>query len=188
MDLKSLARGIGHRGASGLRLNGTVARQLALEIIEGRLQPGEILPNEATLAEVLKVSRTALRESMRTLIAKGFISSKPRIGATVNARHMWSILDPDVLDWCMEIAPNPEMITALFEMRRMIEPASVRLAAARYDAADEREMRRALETMKSSDNSEDRLEADIAFHGACITAAHNAALIALVPALTAALR
>ena len=46
---------------------------------------------------MLGVSRTAMREAIRGLIAKGLIDSKPRLGTRVRDPQYRNHLDPDVL-------------------------------------------------------------------------------------------
>ena len=67
------------------RLNGTVAWDLGIAILSGRHPPGTVLPGEIA-AGSLAVSRTAYREAIRTLSAKGLVESRPKTGTQVSAR------------------------------------------------------------------------------------------------------
>ena len=69
-----------------LRLHGTIARDLGMLIVSGRYRPGEVLSNEVTASERLHVSRTAYREALRILVAKGLVESRPRAGTTQTER------------------------------------------------------------------------------------------------------
>lgn len=62
-------------------LYGHVMHELGLRIVSGKVQPGDVLPREETLAESLLVSRTALREALKVLSAKGLIESRTHAGA-----------------------------------------------------------------------------------------------------------
>src|ERR1700761_7582277 len=99
------------------RLNETVAHQLAVLIIGGKLKPGETLPKEDAFAAALSVSRTAYREAVRMLTAKGLLTAKPRAGTRVLPREQWSLLDPDVLAWHLEVEPSRSFSLSLFELR-----------------------------------------------------------------------
>ena len=48
------------------------------------------------------VSRTVLREALKTLAAKGLIVPRARIGTRVTSRETWSLFDPDILNWHFE--------------------------------------------------------------------------------------
>lgn len=171
------------------RIHGSVAHQLAVMIIGGEVLPGEVLPNEEILSAQLKVSRTAYREAMRILVAKGLVISRPKIGTVVNPRAGWNLLDPDVLSWHLEVAPSPTFITSLFELRKIIEPASSALAARKRSEADLVALRAHLAAMHESESgSLDALEADVAFHDRLIRSSGNESLGALSSAIGSTLR
>lgn len=69
-----------------LRLHGTVARELGIRIVTGALPPGEMLDGEIAASGQFKVSRTAYREAIRILAAKGLSIRGPKIGTQVSAR------------------------------------------------------------------------------------------------------
>ena len=78
------------------------------------------------------MSRTVLREALRTLTSKGLIESRPRVGTRVRPRHAWNLLDADVLDWYSRVAEPMTFALKLQEMREMIEPYAAALAAASH--------------------------------------------------------
>jgi DNA-binding FadR family transcriptional regulator len=75
-----------------LRIPGTIARDLGIRIVSGTLRPGSILEREADASEQRKVSRSAYREAMRILVAKGLVESKPKVGTRVNERSAWTYI------------------------------------------------------------------------------------------------
>ena len=75
-------------------------------------------------SEGLAVSRTAYREAVRTLSAKGLVESRPKAGTRVSERGRWNLLDPDVLAWAFETEPGEAFIRDLFELRKIVEPAT----------------------------------------------------------------
>ncbi len=77
------------------------------------------------------VSRTAYREAVRMLIAKGLVESRPHLGTHVTDRRRWQILDPDVLRWAFHSGPSLSFIQELFELRGILEPHAAELAARR---------------------------------------------------------
>jgi DNA-binding FadR family transcriptional regulator len=169
------------------RVHHRVARGVAEAILAGRHLPGEFLPGEIEGSEQLGVSRTAYREAMRILIAKGLIESRPRAGSRVCQKHRWNVLDPDVLAWMSADAPSEPFIRDLFELRSVIEPAAAAMAAERRDDNDIAVMRRALDDMERWTLRDPRgREADSVFHNAVLAATRNDAMIALSSSVGAA--
>src|SRR3954468_5928255 len=92
------------------RLHGSIAHQLGVAILTGHYRPGEILPGEVEFSEQLQVSRSAYREAVRILAAKGLVESRPKAGTRVSDRERWNLLDPDVLAWAFEGEPSDAFI------------------------------------------------------------------------------
>src|SRR5689334_16119760 len=130
------------------RVLDTIARELGSAIVSGRLQPGHVLESELEASAHRHVSRTAYREALRMLSAKGLINSRPRAGTRVSPMPEWHMLDPDVLAWLFSDAPRPEMLHSLFELRTIIEPAAAALAAKGRRAAHLQRMERAFVDMR----------------------------------------
>ncbi|MBE9555685.1 MAG: FadR family transcriptional regulator [Proteobacteria bacterium] len=155
-------------------LHGQVAHAIGARIIRGELTPGETLPNEADLSLELKVSRTALREAIKLLSAKGLVESRPKTGTRIRPRASWNMLDPDVLNWLVSDGAFEDYADDLFEMRRVIEPAAAAIAAMRGDKAAITNIREAYEDMVvAGENIEAGIEPDLRFHQAILTATGN---------------
>ncbi len=92
---------------TGRRLRGAVANYLGTAIVSGRIAPGELLTGEVANAEALDVSRSAYREAVQVLTAKGLVESRPKAGTRVLPRSRWNLLDPEVLAWAF--AKEPDM-------------------------------------------------------------------------------
>lgn len=171
------------------RLHGSIARRLGVAIVSGRIKPGETLDNEIDSSEQLSVSRTAYREAVRILAAKGLVTSRPKLGTRICDMAQWHLLDPEVLAWFFESQPGPEFIAGLFELRLMIEPESAALAAARRTPEDLATMRAALEQMdRHALDTAQGQTADREFHDAVLAATHNPLLFALSSSIGAAVR
>ena len=170
-----------------LRVHGNIAREIGMSIVSGRLRPGHVLEGEIEASSQRRVSRTAYREAIRILSAKGLIHSRPRTGTRVSKISEWHLLDPDVLAWLFSTDPRPEVLHGLFELRTIVEPAAAALAATRRTQMHLMEMRRALDTMAlhTLHKAEGR-EADKAFHAALLTATANPFVISLTNGVTAA--
>ena len=169
------------------RIHGSIAHDLGVAIVTGQYQPGEILSGEIEFAEQLNVSRSAYREAVRMLAAKGLVESRPKTGTRVNERSRWHLLDPDVLAWSFEAEPSEDFIRDLFELRMIVEPAAAELAARRRDGADLARLGHALEEMaRHGLASAAGQAADQLFHHSILEATRNAPLISLSSSIEAA--
>jgi DNA-binding FadR family transcriptional regulator len=171
-----------------LRIHGTIARQLGIAIISGRYAPGDILEGEVVSSEQLSVSRTAYREALRILAAKGLIDARPKVGTRINPRSQWNFLDTDVLEWIFDTEPDADILNALFELRDLVEPAAAALAASRRSHAQLAAMRRALEAMRLHTlATEAGQNADLEFHAILLQATHNPFLVSLATSVGSAI-
>jgi DNA-binding FadR family transcriptional regulator len=171
------------------RLHGSIARKLGVAIVAGRIKSGATLDNEIAASERMAVSRTAYREAVRILAAKGLVESRPKRGTQVCPRSGWHLLDPEVLSWLFESQPSPDFVAGLFELRLIIEPAAAALAAERRGVDDLAGMRDALQRMEHHGLANaDGQGADREFHDAILAATGNPALLALSSSIGAAVR
>ncbi|WP_201644137.1 FadR/GntR family transcriptional regulator [Paraburkholderia metrosideri] len=160
-------------------LHGRVAHLLATAILRGDYAPESILPREAELMETFGVSRTVLREALRTLTSKGLIESRPRVGTRVRPKPAWNLLDVDVLDWYSRVAEPMTFALKLQEMREMIEPYAASLAASSYTDHTFRALESAHAAMVAARNVDEWVRADLLFHLSVLTACSNELLIPL---------
>lgn len=172
---------------SGRNLHGQVVHELGRRIVGGACAPGEALPNEEELCRELGVSRTALRESVKVLAAKGLVESRPRIGTRVRASESWNLLDPDVLAWRCATLPDAQFVAQLTEMREIIEPASAGLAARNRTPLQLRHIEDAYAAMAAAPTLETFVAADLEFHSAILDATNNPLLRPLVAMIGSAL-
>jgi len=155
-------------------LHAQVAREVGLQILEGKLPPGAVLPNEADFGMQLGVSRTALREAVKVLAAKGLVEVRRKTGTRVRHQHDWNALDPDVLNWLFSGKGFAVGIPDLLELRLIIEPAGARLAAERATAENLAAIEIALKGMETAvEDSASSVESDLQFHLAILEATHN---------------
>lgn len=171
------------------RLHGSIAHQIGVAIASGQHKPGDILSNEIEFSERLKVSRSAYREAVRILSAKGLVESRPRVGTRVTEMSRWNLLDPDVLAWFFEAEPAREVVEGLFELRMIVEPAAAALAAQRRTDAQVEAMRAALRDMERLTlKTEAGQAADRDFHQAVLDATCNPPLASLASTIGAGVR
>src|SRR5690554_603084 len=86
---------------------------LGTRIVSGDYAEGQVLPGDAELIARFGVSRTVLREALKTLSAKGMVEARARVGTKVLPRSRWNMFDPDVLLWHLEAGIGLEFIAAL---------------------------------------------------------------------------
>jgi DNA-binding FadR family transcriptional regulator len=166
--------GLESLGTNSLKIHLRVGDQLGLAIVRGEFAPGALLPPELRLCEMLGVSRTAVREAIRGLIAKGMIDSRPKRGTRVRDSEYWSHLDPEVLRWRLEIADTEDYLKKIFQLRHATEPAAAAIAAENADARDKSRMEAAFRAMvEAGADNVLWVEADLAFHKSIYLATHN---------------
>jgi acetyl esterase/lipase/DNA-binding FadR family transcriptional regulator len=171
------------------RLHGSVAHRIAADIIRGALAPGSLLPNEDAASASFGVSRSAYREAIRTLAAKGLVSAQPKVGTRIAPRSAWHILDPDILAWHFELGASQEFIRNLFELRKIVEPSAAALAAMRRNDEELGKLADSLARMaRLNPRTGAWLNAVIAFHQGLLTASRNEAVASLWPAIQTTLR
>ncbi len=170
-----------------LRIHGTIARDLGIRIVSGAVAPGELLDGEVAASGSLNVSRTAYREALRMLAAKGLVESRPKTGTRVSQRDQWQLLDPDVLSWVFDTEPDARLIGCLFELRKIVEPAAAQFAALRREETHLAVMRQALKDMADHTLATDSgRDADQRFHAAMLDASGNPFLVTLTSGVGAA--
>lgn len=166
--------------AAGDSLFRQITDRLAIAIISGTYAEGEVIPNEDGFDHGLSVSRTAFREALKYLSAKGLIEARPRSGTRVAPRASWNLLDPDILRWSLEADANERFIADLFELRLQLEPSVAGLAAIRRGAQHLLRIEDALLTMERLEPyTEASIAADVAFHEAIFDACGNTAMSCL---------
>jgi DNA-binding FadR family transcriptional regulator len=156
-----------------------VALELGTAILRGDFDPESVLPREAELMERFGVSRTVLREALRTLTSKGLTESRPKIGTRVRPRPAWNLLDADMLEWYARVASPLQFALKLQEMREMIEPYAAALAAANHGEASLATLGRAHRSMAEARNVDEWVRADLRFHLGVLDACSNELLIPL---------
>lgn len=170
-------------------VHGTTLDLLGAAIVGGRYATGASLPPEPLLGEELGVSRTVVREAVKSLVAKGLISTGPKVGTRVLPAEHWNWFDPDVIVWQSQAGLTREFLRDLQELRRVVEPAAVRIAAERATPADIAEIEAAFAGMKKAvEEGGDYVAHDLRFHQGLLRACHNRMLVQMSKALSALLR
>ncbi|HEY0211575.1 FadR family transcriptional regulator [Sodalis ligni] len=115
--------------AAQRNLSYLLAEKLGQRILAGEYVAGDILPGEIELGDLFGVSRTAVREAVKILAAKGMLLPRPRIGTRVLPRHQWNYLDQELLSWWVTRENFDDVMAHFLIMRTSLEPQACALAA-----------------------------------------------------------
>jgi DNA-binding FadR family transcriptional regulator len=172
---------------SKMRIPGKIAAEIGSKIVSGHLLPGTILETEVEASSGRNVSRSAYREAVGILVAKGLVQTRQKVGTRVTDTMRWHLLDPDVLNWMFSIEPRRDLLVSLFELRKMFEPEAAAMAATRRHARELDAMAKALKIMTQETLHTDRGRlADHDFHANLLSASGNPFLMSLSTSVTAA--
>jgi DNA-binding FadR family transcriptional regulator len=170
-----------------IRIPIKIAAEIGERIVSGRLPRDTILDGEIDASDERKVSRSAYREAVRILAAKGLVETRTKSGTRVTDWTSWHLLDPDVMSWIFAKEPPRELLVSLFELRKLIEPEAAALASERRSLKQLNRMGAALEVMAHETlHTERGRNADKDFHEILLSAAANPFLWSLSSSVTAA--
>ncbi|NBX53831.1 MAG: FadR family transcriptional regulator [Betaproteobacteria bacterium] len=162
---------------------------LGCRIVAGQYAVGSTLPPEPAMCESFGVSRTVVRESIKSLVAKGLLITGPKLGTRVLPEEQWNWFDPDVVSWLSQQRLSADFLRDLQELRRIVEPAAIRLAAQRASPQDLASIEMAFAGMKNAvENGGDYVSHDLRFHQGLLLASGNRLLVQMSKALSALLR
>jgi GntR family transcriptional repressor for pyruvate dehydrogenase complex len=168
------------------RLYEQIVQQIEESVLNGSLKPGDQLPPERDLAQRLGVSRTAVREAVKTLREKGLVEAYSGRGTFVTdgtsqaARQSFDLM---VKIGQQEGSPH------LAELRLILEPGIAAMAAERVQNEDLVALREAVAVMdRSQKQPEAYIEADLDFHLALAEAAANPLILSLIDSIVGLLR
>lgn len=168
------------------RLYEQIVQQIEESIQKGALKAGDQLPAERELATQFGVSRTAVREAVKTLREKGLVEAYPGRGTFITSETSNSIRI--TLDRMIKTG-HLEGTLQLVEVREILEPEIAALAATRANEEVIAEMLEAFEIMDHADQDPDAyIEADLDFHLALAEAAANPIILSLIDSIVGVLR
>lgn len=162
------------------RIYEEVVSQIHDLIREGKFKAGDQLPSERELAETFKVSRTSVREALRTLETEGLVVSRTGMGTFIADLPIESLVAP----LATLLIEEKNALADIFEMRKLIEPHIASLAAERATKRDIERMYRILDKQREAvSRGSTGIEADAEFHFSIGQATQNQALQKLVSGL-----
>ena len=124
----------------------SIVEQIVRQIQAGKLKPGDKLPSERQLIEMLKVSRSSVREALQGLAVMGLVDSHPGQGTFIS--NNLYLLVPDVNNPTLSLNLQRDMRLKLIEARRIVEGNIAQVAAERATDAAIAELRKRFESYR----------------------------------------
>src|SRR3954452_11588328 len=154
-----IARRGGATRITGTSVHASLASEIGQRIVRGDYPPGTILPNEQQWSQTFEVSRSAVREAIKMLMAKSLLASRPKVGSWVEPRERWNLLDRDVLAWYATSPDREVFLKTVQEFRHIIEPEATAFAAMRRSDEQMAEISQACREMGEAASLQERTRA-----------------------------
>jgi GntR family transcriptional repressor for pyruvate dehydrogenase complex len=161
-----------------------VAKQIERLILK-KLKPGDKLPSERELAEILQVSRSSIRDAIRSLELVGLVEPRQGAGTIVRERSAESSVNP----FTDTLKRRQELVTELLDFRKMLEPPLAARAATHASAEDISEMEEILQRQEEKqDQGNVAIAEDAEFHYSIALASGNSVVLKVIDTLMDLLR
>ncbi len=152
IETGSLIRSLSGRRAAR-NFHTFVINEIGHAIVTGQFPIGSVLASDVVMMERYGVSRTVLREALKTLEAKGLVEARPKVGTRVSPRSRWNFFDPQVLAWHFDAPADPAFYESLFRVRAALEAPLIMLAARGRTAEHIRLLKYWCHQMETADDS-----------------------------------
>ncbi len=180
IETGSLIRSLSGRRAAR-NFHTFVINEIGQSIVTGRFPIGSVLASDVVMMETYGVSRTVLREALKTLEAKGLVEARPKVGTRVSPRGRWNFFDPQVLAWHFDAPADPAFYESLFRARAVLEAPMVALAAQHRTAEHVRLLKYWCHQMDTADDSIEQFGlACLEVHGVIADAAQDMLLRSVI--------
>lgn len=157
-----------------------IVQQIRTLIEEGKLKRNDHLPSERELSETFRVSRTTVREAIRTLESMKLLQSRQGNGTYVVASSEEALIQP----LAAALFNEKDDIRDIFYIRKIIEPHVAELAAENATQLEMEELERILRKQEECiGQRETIIETDSAFHNLMVKATKNRVMERLIIAL-----
>jgi GntR family transcriptional repressor for pyruvate dehydrogenase complex len=146
-----------------------VARQIERLILK-KLKPGDKLPSERELAEMLQVSRSSIRDAIRGLELMGLVEPRQGAGTIVRETSSESLINP----FADALKRRRELVSELLDFRKMLEPPLAARAATHASPDEISEMEDILQRQEGKlSRGETTIAEDAEFHYSVALASGN---------------
>ncbi|BDR66586.1 FadR/GntR family transcriptional regulator [Clostridium tetani] len=158
-----------------------VIEQIKDMIYKGILKKGDKLPSERDMVEKLQVSRTSVREALRSLEIVGLIESRQGEGNFIKEDFEDGLIEPLSVMFMLQNSKSEEIL----ELRKIIEVGTIKLAAKRITESELEELNELKEKLKTPNKEENLAEIDREFHYKIAAASKNFLLLGVLNAISA---
>ncbi len=161
-----------------------VAKQIERLILQ-KLQPGDKLPSERELAELLQVSRSSIRDAIRSLELMGLVEPRQGAGTIVRELSAESLVNP----FANALKRRQELVSELLDFRKMLEPPLAARAATHASPDEISEMEEILQRQEGTlSHGEAAIAEDAEFHYSIALASGNSIVLKVLDILMDLLR
>lgn len=166
------------------RIYEEIARRIEKMITE-KMKPGDMLPPERQLADMFGVSRSSIRDAIRTLELSGMVEARQGLGTVVREPSADSVVSP----LTSILVQKRKLVGELLDVRKMIEPPLAARAAVHATPDEVAEMEAILQRQREKMNlGELAIDEDAEFHYAIALAADNSVVLKVIDVLMDLLR
>ncbi|BDR75140.1 FadR/GntR family transcriptional regulator [Clostridium tetani] len=158
-----------------------VIEQIKDMIYKGILKKGDKLPSERDMVEKLQVSRTSVREALRSLEIVGLIESRQGEGNFIKEDFEDGLIEPLSVMFMLQDSKSEEIL----ELRKIIEVGTIKLAAERITESELEKLNELKEKLKTPNKEENLAEIDREFHYKIAAASKNFLLLGVLNAISA---
>jgi GntR family transcriptional regulator, transcriptional repressor for pyruvate dehydrogenase complex len=165
------------------KLSDRVAVDLGTRIVRGELLPGERLPTESELGDAFGVSRSVIRDAVRTLSAYGLVEVRQGVGMLVSTPGETSAYSGALI---IQLMRSELSVGDVFEARATLETDLAAVAAVRSQESDWEAMEENLAAFNEAVKSCEWARAEmchLAFHVSLLRATRLPALEILLKPL-----
>ena len=150
-------------------LSDEIVFQIKEMIADGRLKPNQKLPTEQELCKAFSVGRTTVREALMALTALGLVKRNK------HNSYVTDVAEHPLREFYLQLMTDHYDVSQLYEARLMLEGLVARLACQRV-SEEQLQQLEALNRQMQSNDVEEYIRADIAYHNLIMLAADNPVL------------
>ena len=153
-----------------------VEEELTAAIRAGKYLPGQKIPTESELCQIFNVSRTAVREAVKKMSARGIIKVRKGSGAYVSEVSVQNA--SEILNMFFELSSNEDLVLHTIDARQIIEPMLAARAAKSRTEHHIDLLRKNMKNMRSCalDDKKREAELDNDFHNTLLSITGNEVL------------
>lgn len=170
-----------HQPIKRVSLQTEIIKYIQDYIADNRLEPGDKLPSQGALMDMMQVSRTALREAVKTLEAKGVIEVQNGKGLYVGVEEK----EQHTLESLLGVMHEKELLLEILEVRRFLEKEIVNMVVQKASDDELKELGGIVEQlMEKIRLGERQTEIDKAFHYKVYELCHNRVMYSVICSLS----